>query len=237
MAGYKAYIEDKSPLLEEEIVLPTQETQHLTKSLRAKAGTSVIVFNHLREAWIGQLTSSNTIKILEKCLYPAPKAQITLAQALTKGKTFEIIIQKATELGISQIIPLITEHTEVKISEKKEEKRLKKWQTIIIEACKQSGNFYIPQITAPQKYKDYIQSIKQNSLKLIASLEKDSAPLKTIFTRNNDIHWLIGPEGDFSPTEYELAKEAGFQAVRLGNHVLRSETAALYALSATDALL
>ena len=145
----------------------------------------------------------------------------------------ELIVQKAVELGISSIQPLITENTVARPEQI--QKKLAKWQRIALEACKQCGQNYLPDIYPVAKFSDWIeQSEDQADLKLVAALLPESQAMHKIFGYEADpksASFLIGPQGDFSDHEYRQILTANYQPVSLGNIVLRVETATLYCLS------
>jgi 16S rRNA (uracil1498-N3)-methyltransferase len=143
-------------------------------------------------------------------------------------------------LGVSAILPLISERTIVQLDEQ-DSKKLERWRAVCLEACKQSGNNWLPELQPPQKARDFLADLTERKtsfdLKLIASLQPDTRPLKKILadsprpTSASSVLILIGPEGDFTPAEFNLAKNAGCLPLSLGPLVLRAETAALFALS------
>ena len=149
----------------------------------------------------------------------------------------ELIVQKATELGVSAIVPLISERTVVKFDSNNS--KADRWCEIALEACKQCGNNWLPEILPPQKASSFLNAPGKFGLKLIASLQPDAKPLKTILSDAPalagsgvaSILLLIGPEGDFTAAELDLARSAGCVPLSLGPLTLRAETAALYALS------
>ncbi len=175
---------------------------------------------------------------------PLP-VRITLGQAIPKKKNMDLIIQKATELGAHRIVPLLSERTVVRLDLDERLSRREKWQRIALEASKQSGQNWLPEVSAPQSLQDFLTSWAPNggsasSLMLIASLESDAISFKEILSehlkhnngsRPGDALVLIGPEGDFTPSEIGLARSAGCQPTTLGPIVLRTETAAVYSLS------
>lgn len=248
MAGFKSYYSELISDNEEQISLNPEETHHLIKVLRAKLGDPVTIFNNRKQGATAVLINTDSkhavLKIINRFKIPNPSCSIVLAQAMPKGKGMEQIIQKATEIGVSKIIPLKTSRTELKLEGERQEKRIERWQATAIESCKQSGNFIIPEISDVQSLDDFFKIEKLgienegSSLKLIASLESHAKSLKTQKPQNPlSITWLIGPEGDFTPEEYAKAAEVGFIPISLSKNVLRVETAVGYALSVTDFLI
>jgi 16S rRNA (uracil1498-N3)-methyltransferase len=226
-----------------EIVLSPEESHHLVRVNRARVGDPVIVFNGRGLEWVCTCTETDRrathLRILSRQQTPPGPYPMTLAQALPKGKTFEQIIRKATELGVARIIPLVSERTEVRLDQARQESKHDKWQATAIEAAKQSGNSYLPEIEPVQSLADLLQREADFDLKLIASLHPGARSLHAVLRQHRadavpSTHhpiWLVGPEGDFTPDEVEAATAAGFCPITLGRLVLRCDTAAAYALS------
>jgi 16S rRNA (uracil1498-N3)-methyltransferase len=168
------------------------------------------------------------------------RAKITLGQAIPKGKNMELIVQKATELGAAGIVPLLSERTVVALGAEEASKKQEKWQRTAVEACKQSGQNWLPEVSLPQTVEKFISSGPSADLLLIASLQPASRGIKEILAEATELAGgdrpasalvLIGPEGDFTPSETNQALTAGFLPLTLGPIVLRTETAAIYSLS------
>ena len=162
-----------------------------------------------------------------------------MIQAIPKGANMDWIIEKSVELGVNHIFPVTTERTIVKLDAKDFSKKQEKWQRVALEACKQCGQNWLPQVHMPASFSVTLETSPAHELKIIAALQPDARSLKAILTeprtRNQEPKNLclaIGPEGDFTPAEYDLARAQGFMPMSLGPLVLRVETAALYAMSA-----
>jgi 16S rRNA (uracil1498-N3)-methyltransferase len=220
-------------------VLDAGEAHHASHVLRLKVGDTVNVFDgrgHEAQASISEITGQAVrLKILQSSTTPALRCRITLAQAIPK-KSMDLIVQKATELGVATIIPLMSERTIVQLDE--DSKKLERWREIALDACKQCNNNWLPEILPPQKAAAFLNSLPQSDLKLIGSLQPDAKPLKQILSgtqafghSGTSVLLLIGPEGDFTPAELNLARSVGCLPLSLGPLILRAETAALYALS------
>ena len=215
-------------------VLTGEEAHHGIHVLRLKTGDTVSAFDgkggeaQCRVRQVGRDTIE--LEVLQRARTPALPCRITLAQAIPK-KSMDLIVQKATELGVAQIIPLISDRTVVQLDE--DSKKVDRWRAIAMDACKQCGNNWLPTIDPPQKAAKFLASPGSFDLKLIGSLQPDSKPLKTLLPPSlpKSVLVLIGPEGDFTPAELGAAKSAGCLPLSLGPLVLRSETAALYTLS------
>lgn len=216
--------------------LTGDEARHLAQVLRIKPGQSITVFDGFgrrAQAEVLSVSRDHVSLKLGPTETPAPPLPaITLAQAIPKGKNMDLIVQKAVELGISRIDPLVTRNTIVQPGDGKSGK----WRRNALEACKQCGQDNLPHIADPQPFDHWLAGRNDAAgLNLIASLAPGARPLRDILHAHpgtTTATLLIGPEGDFTPDETTAALAAGFQPVSLGSIVLRVETAALYCLSA-----
>jgi 16S rRNA (uracil1498-N3)-methyltransferase len=221
--------------------LTGDEARHAITVLRVKDGDTVTVFDgrgneaHCRVAAVaGDVVR---LALVQQTATPPLPVRMTLAQAIPK-KNMDFIVQKATELGASSIVPLMSDRTLVQLDA--DAPKVDRWRSIALEACKQSGNNWLPEIARPEKAREYLARLaerpSEHSLKLIASLQPDARPLKQILAGMGgsvvtSVLILIGPEGDFTPAELSMAKSAGCLPLSLGPLILRAETAALYTLS------
>jgi 16S rRNA (uracil1498-N3)-methyltransferase len=209
-------------------VLSAEEAHHATHVLRVEPGETVNVFDGRGREAQCRFGEAGRLTILQQTTTPALRCRITLAQAVPK-KNMDWIVQKATELGVAAIAPLISERTV-----KRPESAPERWREIALESCKQCGNNWLPELRPPQPVRAFLGGLGAFDLKLIGSLQPDAVPLKTILAggaRPVTVLVLIGPEGDFTPAELAEAKAAGCRPLSLGPLVLRADTAALYALS------
>jgi 16S rRNA (uracil1498-N3)-methyltransferase len=226
-----------------EITLSPDESHHLVIVNRAERGATVVAFNGRGTEWICELVGDRrngaVLKVrFKQAVKPLPY-EITLGQALPKGPGMDAIVRKATEIGTAHIVPLESERTQVHLDNDRSDKKTEKWQTAALEAAKQCGNAFLPEITAVQHATTFMEAARNFDLKLIASLQPGAKSLKTVLADYaaangrppRKVLWLIGPEGDFTPAEMSTSKSAGFEPVTLGPLVLRCETAAVYALS------
>lgn len=216
--------------------LTGDEARHLSQVLRIKPGETVTVFDGLgRRAEAEVLTFSRDqvcLKIGETVSPTPPLPVITLAQAIPKGKNMDLIVQKAVELGVAAIQPLVTKNTIVHPGEGKSDK----WRRTALEACKQCGQDTLPKITDPLPFERWAcTQTEAPGLKLIASLAPGAKGLREVLHDHpgtTAATLLVGPEGDFTADETTAALAAGFLPVSLGDIVLRVETATLFCLSA-----
>lgn len=219
-------------------MLTGEEAKHAAQVLRLRRGDSVTVFDgrgRSAKAEIADVSKSELRLVLgEIRMRPALFPEICLAQAVPKGKTMDLIVQKAVELGVNSIQPLITRHTVVQVDEEDASKKAAKWQRVALEACKQCGQDLLPEVAPPLDFSAWVGQVDAD-LKIIASLFPGARPLREILREAvvpRRIVLLVGPEGDFSPKEGEIALAAGFLPATLGSIVLRAETAAFFGISA-----
>jgi 16S rRNA (uracil1498-N3)-methyltransferase len=216
--------------------LTGDEARHLSQVLRSRAGETITVFDgrgRRAEAEIlGVARERVALRLGETFAPQIVRPTITLAQAIPKGKNMDLIVQKAVELGVSAIQPLVTRNTIVQPGDGKSEK----WRRNALEACKQCGQDTLPVISDAQPYDRWLATqAAPGALKLIASLAGGAQPLKKTLRINSeatDVVILVGPEGDFTPQESAMALDIGFLPVTLGEIILRVETATLFCLSA-----
>jgi 16S rRNA (uracil1498-N3)-methyltransferase len=215
--------------------LDGDEAKHLAQVLRIQSGATITVFDGLgnfAEARVLSVSKQRVdllLELAESKSTPLPK--ITLAQAIPKGKNMDWIVQKAVELGVSKIQPLVTRNTIVSPGDEKAEK----WRRTALEACKQCAQFTIPIIEDPMTIDAWLKSSDPSELKIIASLAENPQNFREILAAHPEIETisiLVGPEGDFTLQETEAALTAGYVPVTLGDLVLRVETATLFCLSA-----
>lgn len=225
------------------IQLSADESHHLVAVNRARLGDTVVAFDGRGTEWICELVGdrrpSAELKVrFSQSAKPLPY-EITLGQALPKGQFMDAIVRKATELGAARIAPLESERTQVKLDDDRQDRKIEKWQTAALEAAKQCGNPWLPEILPLQNATAFIEASRGYDLKLIASLQPGAKSLKSVLSAfkaasqraPKKVLWLIGPEGDFTPAELSQSKSFGFEPITLGPLVLRCETAAAYALS------
>ncbi|MGC3990013.1 MAG: 16S rRNA (uracil(1498)-N(3))-methyltransferase [Chthoniobacteraceae bacterium] len=227
----------------EPLQLDAAEAHHALDVLRFKIGDRVAIFNgEGTEATVEIYAigrNSVDVRILQQSKSHPLACRITLAQAIPKGKNMDLIVQKATELGAAEIVPLLSERTVVQVDGGDSAKKQQKWQAVAIEAAKQCGQNWLPSVTKPQTPKEFFHANPRYDLLLIASLQPDARHLKQLLKETREVTGksvesvlvLIGPEGDFTPAEISLAKGYGCQPITLGPIVLRTETAAIYSLS------
>ncbi len=213
-----------------------EDASHITKVLRMEPGDQILVFDGTGYEYICTLTALDAkecqAEITEKKYSEQePKTKITIFQGLPKSGKMESIIQKSVELGITSLVPTATERCIVKLDGKSKIEKQKRWNKVSMEAAKQCGRGIIPSVEAPISFHDAIAKLKEMELALMPYEVLGHAgecSLKGILQENpcKEIGILIGPEGGFSDTEAQLAKDAGIKLVGLGKRILRTETVA-----------
>ena len=224
------------------LALTGREAHHALDVLRLRRGDALTILDGAGHKFTCEVLAHTRdrveLTVQEKQFTPAPPCSITLLTAIPKGK-IETIIEKATELGVTRIVPLLTERTVVKINAASAADKVEKWRQVAIEAIKQCGSPWLPQIEPPLTPRQFLACGEKFELPLVASLQPGSQSLRAQFQKLSAAHkklpssvaiW-IGPEGDFSPEEYALIQAAGAQPITLGQLVLRADTAVIASLA------
>lgn len=226
------------------LTLENGEAHHALHVLRVRKGEAVDVLDgagHVYHAEIASLGKRTVELSVREKLFRAPLPfSVTLIQAIPKGKTFENIVQKATELGVSRIIPLLSERVVVHLEDGSSETKMEKWRQVAVEAIKQCGSPWLPRLEPPIALKDLLQAPQRFDLSLVGDLTESTAHPRKYFKQfaqeNNGLlpktvaAW-VGPEGDFTPEELAAVRSSGACPITLGPLVLRSDTAAIYTVS------
>lgn len=243
MASYRAFLFPEASVEGATLLLDSRESHHLVRVLRAKVGDSVEVLDGRGGIYPGRISvadSKQVVLVLDEVRREAPSpCRITLLQSIPKGKTMDLILRMATEIGVASVQPVFTDHGEVQIRGVRLASKVEKWRATMIESCKQCGVPHLPNLPLPLSLDTWLFANPRGSddLRLVASLEPGSRPLRDVLDSAGAVERVVvavGPEGDFSEREYAALREAGFQGVRLGANVLRAETAAAYILSVVD---
>lgn len=239
MRRIRLYV-DTALALGAEVDLPQTAADHVIRVLRLGAGTTVTLFNGDGSDYAatlgtpGKRGAQAVVHALQPATPESPLA-ITLAQGIARGDKMDWILQKATELGVARIVPLITARAEVRLDAGRSEKRMAHWRGVIASACEQCGRARLPQLEAPRALADWAADAGA-----IAGLRLRLDPEATVGPRELPAFTAaclaIGPEGGLAPADRALLAQAGFTGLRLGPRVLRTETAGLAALAALQAL-
>ncbi len=237
---------NNTDVLEKSVVITGEDVQHITKSLRLKPGAKVIICDGQGTDYLVELVELNNNEVTARVLHSEkskgePQIQVTLLQGLPKSDKMDMIVQKTTELGVTQILPVETKRTIVKIDAKKAARRLERWQKIAEEASKQSDRGKIPQIGPIMSWKEILDFVQKEDFDLlfVAWEDADSLSIKGLIHQWEVEHgqkpvkitFLIGPEGGLEEKEVTEFVQLGGQPVTLGPRILRTETAGLTVLA------
>jgi len=255
-------------LLADTCVLGKEEARHLQTVLRVKPGDKIQLFDgegHTRLATVASLEKNSlTLAAVEPVAsHPKASCALTLFVCISKGKHMDLTIEKAVELGVARIVPVISDRTIVRIDADDREAKADRWMRIAEEAARQSGRAWLPEILTPRSFKESLSLVQQTTPTFVAALTPDAKPLRDFLlsgTRGSGVGvqgsgkpsslipgpnsvgmptpsqagWFVGPEGDFTPDELQRLLDAGALPVSLGPLVLRAETACLYGLCALN---
>lgn len=224
----------------DEMILAGEEAHHLLHVLRGEPDDQIhLMDGEGREALarVVEVTrKSARVAVIQQTTLPPPPVEITLIQAVPREQKMDMIIQKATELGVRHIVPVISDQGVVRVKPGEDAAKIGRWQKIALSAMKQSGCARLPVVHPVCPLLDYIAAMPRFDLWMTCSLEADALPLREVLaiarqTGPRTIAFLVGPEGDLSARERAATRNAGARRVSLGPRVLRSETAALYVTS------
>jgi len=217
------------------VTLAVDEARHLREVLRLKIGDEVYVFDGTGREF--RCTVSSTardsaelrIDVEVEPAKPESHLQLNLCVALLKGEKFDLVVQKATELGVKKIMPLITRYADIHLRDEADAgKRVARWQRIALEAAKQSGRAFVPEVSSPVAFDSLLAGTKNAGLCLMFS-ERGGGALSNVIAEPEprSVTALVGSEGGWSDEEIERARAQSFQIVTLGGRILRAETAAI----------
>ncbi|NOX69575.1 MAG: 16S rRNA (uracil(1498)-N(3))-methyltransferase [Gammaproteobacteria bacterium] len=238
MSRHRLFI--SQPISEgETLCLDGEQGHYLSRVLRLKRGSEVLLFDGRNYEYPALVTEVHRKRV---CLRPgAPLLQslesplkIRLVQGIARGERMDFVIQKATELGVHRISPVLTEFSVVKLQADRAARRLAHWNKIAHSACEQCGRNRIPVIDEPSALHDFLRGNTPAEGRLLLQ-PSATVSLQQVDAAASSLDLLIGPEGGMSDTETEMLLDAGFKAVSLGPRVLRTETAALAAIAILQA--
>jgi 16S rRNA (uracil1498-N3)-methyltransferase len=222
----------------QDVMLAAEEAQHMRGVLRLKPGDEVFVFDGLGREYLCRIESlrrdAAALSILEEVEAASPEStlDLTLALALLKGEKFDLAVQKATELGVTKIVPVMTKLSDIRLRDERDaEKRIARWRRISLEAAKQSGRARLPEIEEPLSFDSLLEStshsghewalmfVERGGQSLAQSLSASAMP--------QSLTALVGPEGGWTDEEIQQARARDWQIITLGGRILRAETAAI----------
>ena len=226
-----------------ELILNDSEAHHALRVLRVRPGDRAVVLDGDGSEFLCSITSAGRnsvhLQVKQKTANPPLSHRLTLIQAIPKGKAMDLIVQKATELGVSRVVPILSERTIAHLEEELGSAKIEKWQATAIEAIKQCGSAWLPRFDPPLSPQEFLSKSEPFDISMIATLQSAARhPREFVDAYRQDrraapqsIAVWIGPEGDFTPSEINLIRSHGALPITLGPLVLRSETAALYSLA------
>jgi len=229
---------DKNAIKADKVIISGKEARHIRDVIRLKHGDRFIGFDGTGKSYTLRIaeTGVEIIAEIEKVSsQQINMPKILLACALPKKSKIDYIIEKATELGVADIIPMITEHTIIKIDKASYANKQKRWERIALEASKQCGRDTLPKIYGITNFKGAVKLVEKlnYSERIMPYVSEGAIYIKDILPQPvNSIAIFIGPEGDFSKEEVVIAKRYNFKTASLGELVLKVDTAALFAISA-----
>jgi 16S rRNA (uracil1498-N3)-methyltransferase len=218
------------------VLLEEAEGRHAAEVLRLRVGDEANVFDgegrlgEIRFLAVGKRGAEG--ELVRERLVPRPSFELTLVQALPKGKLFEWILEKAAELGVARVVPLLSERTIVQLDGAERQRKLEKWERVVVEACKQCGQNWLPRVESPVTVSQFL-AIEPACRAFVGSLHPGAVPFGEALRESlpKAVTMFVGPEGDFTADEMSRFCAWGAQPVDFGEIVLRVETAAMYALS------
>jgi len=226
---------------ESQLELDVDQTHYLSRVLRLRVGDELTVFDGEGNEFAATINrigkSSATLRIeTQRSTQTETNLRVHLVQGVSRGDRMDLVVQKATELGVKRVTPVLTEYGVIKLDAARAEKRRDHWQKIAISACEQSGRVKLPLIDSPVPLNSWFGGKPPRVDTELILRPEATTPLTGIEAPETKVCLLIGPEGGFSDNELEDAEVAGFQAVSLGPRVLRTETAAIAALASLQSL-
>jgi len=224
---------DRAPLTE-------RETKYLGSVLRLKRGDHVVAFNgrgHERVATIASLARAQGELALHDFIEPLPESTLvlTLIQALPKTEAMDLVVQKATELGVRALWPVRSDFSVVRLDPERAERRAQHWRRVAQSACEQCGRHRPPEIRPVQSLAESLEQMPPESTRIVLD-PRAAVPLSSAAPPAGELFLLIGPEGGFSEADLERIERHGVKRMRLGPRTLRAETAAIVAVGIAQAL-
>ena len=221
------------------VELPDNVVRHLNV-LRVKNTEEIVLFNGNGKVYpaLPEVLEKRraSVRILrEEATDNESPLNITLVQAVSAAERMDFTLQKSVELGVAEIRPVISERCVVRLSGERAEKRVARWQEIVVSACEQSGRNIVPKVLPLTTYAQALQQLPQETTKLLMSLNR-AQKLSDVRPQSGKVVFMVGPEGGWTEKEEQQAFDAGFQSVTLGKRVLRTETASLAAIAAPQTL-
>lgn len=232
---------DQTLMAGSEATVAGSPAEHVLRVLRMGIGDSLTLFNgdgHDYAAVISASSGREMTVTIGAAHSPDNESalQLTLAQGIARGDKMDLIVQKATELGVARIVPLLTERSGVKLDAERAQKRLLHWRAVAIRACEQCGRARIPAISPLKSLEEWLGELTDDGATRLALLPQARRSARDLDLSGKRAMLAIGPEGGLGARDLQALSEAQFEGLRLGPRILRTETAGLAALAALQAL-
>ena len=224
-----------------EVSLPPQAGEHVARVLRLDEGDPLVLFNGDGHDYAATIVHAGKREVrvrigdVQVVANESP-LRLTLAQGVARGEKMDLIVQKATELGVACIVPLLTERSEVRLDPARAEKRLAHWRAIAASACEQSGRAHLPTVLPTQSLEAWLGGLSQDGALRLALLPEGNRSLRSLALGAAGGLLVVGPEGGLGQRDVGMLRSAGFDGLALGPRILRTETAGLAALAALQAV-
>jgi 16S rRNA (uracil1498-N3)-methyltransferase len=220
----------------ERVRLQGSAASHITRVLRLRVGAALIVFDGNGGEYAGSIDKAHGGEVLVAVGARADTEResplaLTLAQGISRGERMDLVVQKATELGVSHLVPLLTERSVVRLTAQQSDRKVNHWRAIVVAACEQCGRNRLPSVAAPMPLGEFLKASAAAAGTRLLLSPSGTATLKDLPQAGAGITVLVGPAGGLPDEEEKSAGAAGFATLRLGPRVLRTETAAIAALA------
>ncbi len=222
------------------VVLPELVANHLARVLRLREGDACVLFNGDGQDHDGRIASIGKREVVvelqaSRAVDNESPLHVTLLQGIARGEKMDLILQKATELGVACIAPIVTERTEVKLDGERSDKKMAHWRGVLASACEQSGRAVLPKILEPQSLANFVAG-DNNDRRFVLDPDAEHSLGTAAIARDSSLALVIGPEGGLSERDLAALRAGKFEGLRLGPRILRTETAGLAAMAGLQAL-
>jgi 16S rRNA (uracil1498-N3)-methyltransferase len=225
------------------LALPERAAVHVVRVLRMRAGDALVAFDGAGAEHDAEIVAVRGERVdvrigAARAAAPESALAVTLVQGVSRGERMDYTIQKATELGVHRIVPVLAERSVVRLDAAQAARKLEHWRGVAIAACEQCGRATVPEVLAPRRYDEHLATQAPGDtsvIRLVLSPDGTHAP-RDLPEELDAVELLVGPEGGLSDDELRLALARGYAGLRLGPRILRTETAAAAAIAALQAL-
>ncbi|MGV8923805.1 MAG: 16S rRNA (uracil(1498)-N(3))-methyltransferase [Thermomonas sp.] len=224
-----------------EIELPENAANHLVRVLRLGMGDACVLFNGDGHDYPARLVEVGKRMVRVEvgpgiAIDNESSLRLILLQGVARGEKMDLVLQKATELGVASLHPLYSQRSEVRLDGARADKRLAHWRGVVVSACEQCGRARVPGVAMPLPLAQTLEVLPKDGLRLILDPDATASLSQLTLDPSQPVYLAVGPEGGWSPQDIEQSGAAGFNGVRLGPRVLRTETAGIAAIAALQVL-